>query len=157
MPPDVLNRKALSLIRCLDRIQLKAPRTARSLKTDFDAQDIVSVNLQRAVQLSVDIAANVLAEQGTEVPVRMRDAFQKLAEKSLIGARTAEVMQKAVGFRNRAVHEYDEIDWGIVHQIVTGGIEDFRTFLRELAAHGYLKMPTPRHRRLSAKSRKAGR
>lgn len=125
--------------------RLKTPRTAKLLKMDLDAQDIVSVNLQRAVQLSVDITANVLAEQGTDVPMRMRDAFQSLADKSLIGARTAELMQKAVGFRNRAVHEYDEIDWGIVHQIATRGLDAFTTFLRELAAHGYLKAPaTPR-------------
>lgn len=155
MPPDILNRKALSLIRCLDRIRLKAPRTAGILKKDFDAQDIVSVNLQRAVQLSVDIAANVLAERGTDVPVRMRDAFQKLADNSLIGARTAQVMQKAVGFRNRAVHEYDEIDWAIVHEIVTVGIEDFRTFLRELAAHGYVKAPAHHRRSPVRKKRKA--
>ena len=145
MPPDVLNRKALSLLRCLGRIRLKTPRSAKLLKADLDAQDIVSVNLQRAVQLCVDIAAHVLAEQGTDVPMRMRDAFESLANKSLISARTKEWMQKAVGFRNRAVHEYDEIDWSIVHQIATRGLDAFTTFLRELAKHGYLKASaTPR-------------
>lgn len=147
MPPDILTRKALSLIRCLDRIEQKTPRSAAKLKGDLDAQDIISVNLQRAVQLAVDIASHVLAQTGIDVPVRMRDSFEALAEKKLIGTRTAQVMQKAVGFRNRAVHEYDEIDWGIVHTIATEGLADLRRFLAELAKAGHLKPPLPRRRR----------
>jgi uncharacterized protein YutE (UPF0331/DUF86 family) len=151
MPSDILTRKALSLIRCLNRIQQKSPRTAAALKNDLDIQDIVSVNLQRAVQLCVDRAARVLAEEGVDVPVRMRDAFQNLADQSLISARTAGVMRQAVGFRNRAVHEYDEINWDIVHDIVTKRLGDLRRFLQELAKGGHLIVPalTPQRRPLN--------
>ncbi len=37
MPSDILTRKALSLLRCLERIRQKAPRTAKALKADLEA------------------------------------------------------------------------------------------------------------------------
>ena len=162
MPSDILTRKALSLVRCLDRIRQKTPPTAAALKGNLDLQDILSVNLQRAVQLCVDIAAHVLAEQGTDVPVRMRDAFRNLADKSLISKRTADVMYKAVGFRNRAVHEYDEIDWDIVYEIVTDGLGDLRGFLQELAKGGFLiasppAAPRAGRKRTVSRKRKRGK
>lgn len=36
MPPDVLTRNALSLIRCLNRIEQKTPRSATALKGGLD-------------------------------------------------------------------------------------------------------------------------
>ena len=37
-------------------------------------------------------------------------------------------MKKAVGFRNIAVHNYQEIDWEIVFNICHHKLDDFRTF-----------------------------
>ena len=37
-------------------------------------------------------------------------------------------MKKAVGFRNIAIHNYDAIDWHIVHSICQRNLDDFRDF-----------------------------
>jgi uncharacterized protein YutE (UPF0331/DUF86 family) len=37
-------------------------------------------------------------------------------------------MQRMVGFRNVAVHEYTRLNIEIVHSIVTKQLDDFRTF-----------------------------
>ncbi len=42
-------------------------------------------------------------------------------------------MQGAVGFRNIAVHNYQSIDWNIVHAVTYQGLEDFRDFAAKLA------------------------
>ena len=44
----------------------------------------------------------------------------------------AERMAKAVGFRNTAVHAYQEIDWQIVFIIITKHLGDFREFARQV-------------------------
>jgi uncharacterized protein YutE (UPF0331/DUF86 family) len=41
-------------------------------------------------------------------------------------------MGKAVGFRNTAVHAYQEIDWEIVYRIITEHLSDFRDFSRQI-------------------------
>ncbi len=39
-------------------------------------------------------------------------------------------MKKAVGFRNVAVHNYEAIDWAIVHAICHRHLSDFNEFAR---------------------------
>jgi len=46
--------------------------------SDYDAQDVVVLNITRAVQLSVDIATHVLLTGNGAVPDAMSDAFIKL-------------------------------------------------------------------------------
>ena len=61
MDREVVEQKLESLRRCLQRIQAKCPADAESLVADFDLQDIVSLNLSRAVQLCVEIGAHLIA------------------------------------------------------------------------------------------------
>lgn len=56
MDREVIEQKLESLRRCLQRIETKCPAAAETLAADFDLQDIVALNLSRAVQLCVDIA-----------------------------------------------------------------------------------------------------
>jgi uncharacterized protein YutE (UPF0331/DUF86 family) len=41
-------------------------------------------------------------------------------------------MAKSVGFRNTAVHAYQEIDWNIVYCIITEHLDDFRDFAQQI-------------------------
>jgi hypothetical protein len=55
MDRAVVAQKLESLRRCLERIQSKClAGSALSLQNDLDIQDIVAVNLSRAVQISVN-------------------------------------------------------------------------------------------------------
>ncbi|QEJ98053.1 hypothetical protein [Treponema phagedenis] len=58
----IIAEKLHSLDRCLSRIKEHVPVSIKSLEDDFDVQDIITLNLQRAVQISVDIASHVLSE-----------------------------------------------------------------------------------------------
>ncbi|MDQ7001622.1 MAG: hypothetical protein Q9N02_02895, partial [Ghiorsea sp.] len=57
----IVEEKLESLRRCLSRIVDKCPADAGSLANDMDLQDILTLNLTRAVQLSVDLAAHWVA------------------------------------------------------------------------------------------------
>jgi len=126
---DLLDLKIESIRRCLGRIVEKTPPNADALQTDYDAQDIVSVNLQRAVQLCVDIAAHLIAERGWDAPTTMAETFSVLADAEIIDRELAERLRRAVGFRNISVHEYERIDWNRVHRLITTRLGDFRTFV----------------------------
>ena len=41
----------------------------------------------------------------------------------------------SVGFRNIAVHAYQQIDWQIVYQIITGKLDDFKKIAQEITAN----------------------
>ena len=59
MDPDVVRAKLESLARCVFRIEAKTPATKEALASDLDAQDIIAPNLERAVQLCVDLGSRV--------------------------------------------------------------------------------------------------
>ncbi len=128
MDREVIEQKLESLRRCLARVTEKCPVDAETLARDVDAQDIVTLNLTRSVQLSVDMAAHLIASRDIPAPNTMGQAFDSLASVGLISPALASRMKKAVGFRNIAIHNYDAIDWGIVHSICQRNLSDFRDF-----------------------------
>lgn len=134
MDRQVIEQKLESLRRCLRRIQDKCPNDPALLAVDLDAQDIVSLNLTRAVQLCVDIAAHLISALDVSAPDTMGQAFDALAGAGLIPAELARRLRKAVGFRNIAVHNYDAINWDVVFAICQKHLTDFRDFARIVAA-----------------------
>ncbi len=133
MDREVVEQKLESLRRCLRRIETKCPTDAAMLVADIDLQDIVSLNLSRAVQISVDIGAHLIAGMEVPPPDTMGQTFDLLAQEGLLSNELASSLKKAVGFRNIAVHSYENINWIIVHSIVKYHLADFSEFAKVVA------------------------
>jgi len=133
MDRDIVQTKLESLRRCVERIAGKSPSSVDELVRDLDLQDIIALNLQRAVQLSVDIASYLIAETDVIPPATMAENFKVLQTLQIIDPALAERMAKAVGFRNIAVHSYQAINWNVVYQISRHHLEDFRQFAEAVA------------------------
>jgi uncharacterized protein YutE (UPF0331/DUF86 family) len=133
MDREVVDQKLESLRRCLHRIETKCPAEADTLITDFDLQDIISLNLSRTVQLCVDIGAHLISGMDVPPPDTMGQTFDRLAQAGVLTAALALSLKKAVGFRNIAIHNYDAINWHIVHSIVKNHLDDFTTFAKIVA------------------------
>lgn len=132
MDRRLLEEKAEALRRCVQRVRDKCPPTAEALAADVDAQDIVSLNLTRAVQLAVDIASHLIAATALPAPDTMGDGFDRLAEGGIIDPALARRLRAAVGFRNLAVHNYRALDWTIVHALCTRRLDDFADYVRAI-------------------------
>lgn len=133
MDRDLVETKLESLRRCVERIADKTPPSVDQLVRDPDLQDIIALNLQRAVQLSVDIAAHLIAETDAVPPTTMAENFEVLRKLQIIDSLLAERLTKAVGFRNIAVHSYQAINWNIAYQICRHHLDDFRQFAKAVA------------------------
>lgn len=129
----ILEEKLESLRRCVLRLQDKRALTATELQADLDRQDIIALNLTRAVQLCVDMASHILSTTERPVPTTMGEAFAGLETVGLIDAELCRCMQAAAGFRNIAVHSYQQINWDIVHSITWQHLDDFRSFARAVS------------------------
>ncbi|TCO74485.1 type VII toxin-antitoxin system HepT family RNase toxin [Chromatocurvus halotolerans] len=130
----ILEQKVESLRRCIQRVSEKTPDDVSRLIDDADLQDILVLNLARAVQLCVDIGSHFISQTEEPAPTTMGSVFTTLAKLNIISAATSESMRKAVGFRNVAVHNYEAINWEIVFAICTRSLDDFRQFAQEIAA-----------------------
>lgn len=136
----IVERKLDSLLRCLERVRSKTPKDVDDLLHDLDLQDILVLNLSRAVQVCVDIAVHILSERKQPPAETMGKAFDLLAQDGFLNDALAQRLKKSVGFRNLAVHNYDAINWVIVHTIATKHLVDFEAFakavIRQCLAEG---------------------
>lgn len=135
MDRELIEEKIESLRRCVRRIEDKRVESVDALQADWDTQDILSVNLTRAVQLCVDIAAHLIAETDHSSPDTMAEGFDRLRDMDVLPVGLAQRLKGAVGFRNVAIHAYREIDWAIVHTITHDRLDDFRLFVRHVWDH----------------------
>ena len=125
----VIVSKLESLRRCLDRITSKKPDTLNQLLEDIDMQDILALNLERSIQLCVDIANHILSSLDDAPAMSMAESFERLSENEIISVELAGNLRRAVGFRNLSVHAYDKIDWSLVWTNFESDLNDLINFV----------------------------
>ncbi len=133
MDRQIVNEKLESLRRALKRVEDKCPNSLAQLEDDIDTQDIIVLNLTRAIQLCVDIGAHIIAAGDEKAPSNMGDTFDILGNMNIINSETADSMKKAVGFRNVAVHGYDKLDLAIVYAIANKQLQAFKQFAKAIS------------------------
>lgn len=126
---DLLLKKIESLIGCLKRVEINRGSSLFELSESVDRQDIVILNLERAVQISVDMGSILLSQKKLELPDSMSDIFLTLSKHGILAESLADSLKKSVGFRNITVHEYSELDWGIVYTIAHEKVADFKSLI----------------------------
>ena len=126
----VIASKLESLRRCLDRITSKKPESLDQLLEDIDMQDILALNLERSIQLCVDIANHILSNLDDSPAMSMAESFERLSEKEIISKELAGNLRRAVGFRNLSVHAYDKIDWNLVWKNIESDLKDLVQFVK---------------------------
>ena len=62
----------------------------------------------------------------------MGQTFDLLALQGVLSPALAGQMKKSVGFRNIAVHNYENINWLIVHSIVKNHLSEFSEFAKAI-------------------------
>jgi len=137
MTRDVLLAKLGSIQHCLHRIRKVTAGDATRVR-DVDVQDIVVLNLQRAIQAAIDLAAHTIAAHGWGLPDTLRKHFTILEQERVIPSDLARRLEAMTGFRNIAIHDYEAIDTAILESIVTdrlGDLEEFADHIRRREAH----------------------
>ncbi|MCK9462272.1 MAG: DUF86 domain-containing protein [Proteobacteria bacterium] len=129
MVDDVLLNKCDTIERCLKRVELVYGERKDALETDFDVQDVLVLNLQRACQAAIDLAMHLVRRGALGLPQHSAEAFALLEGAGVVDRTLAARLKAMVGFRNVAVHQYQALDLAIVRSIIERGAADFRAFV----------------------------
>jgi uncharacterized protein YutE (UPF0331/DUF86 family) len=132
MIDDIDLNKAAIIRRCLQRIS-EEYRDDPGRLDDFTIQDSIVLNILRACEAAIDLAMHRVAQGRLGIPQTSRDAFELLARNAIISQACATAMKHMVGFRNIAVHNYQNIQNPVLHAILEKHLTDFETFLTELS------------------------
>jgi uncharacterized protein YutE (UPF0331/DUF86 family) len=127
---DVVLSKINIIKNCLMAIE-KA--TLHEKDPDF-LVSLYELNLQRAVQASIDLANIIIAKEGLGLPNTYRQSFEILSKHGVINNEQLNKLRSMVGFRNISVHDYGQVNPAIVHAIVKNNLVDFEEFY-EIAFH----------------------
>ncbi len=128
MADDVILNKTASIERRLRRITEEYGGNPQNLSGNQTKQDAIVLNLQRACETAIDLAMYVVRLKGLGLPQESRDAFALIEKAGLLPTELASRLQRMVGFRNVAIHEYIRLNLDILNTIVTTHLEDFRRF-----------------------------
>ena len=134
---DVAFAKISSVQRYLKRIRDITQLNPESLN-DLDVQEIMTLNLQRAVQSSIDLASHIVADEGLGLPQKLRENFDILQKNNILPEELTLRLRKMVGFRNIAVHEYESINPDILKSILKKNLKDFEEFYTVIIRHYHL-------------------
>jgi uncharacterized protein YutE (UPF0331/DUF86 family) len=130
---DLVIAKTATISRCLARVQHVTHGDPNQLD-NIDAQDIFTLNLQRAVQAAVDLAGHLVATNNLGVPTSLKESFA-LLESLQLPRTLSKKLQSMVGFRNIAVHDYEALDVNILKKILVGHLTDLEEFSAFVLQH----------------------
>lgn len=127
----VIINKYDSIQKCIKRIEEEYDNNVENL-SDYRKLDPIVLNLQRACEATIDIAMYIIANRKLGVPQTKKEAFIKLEENGLISKEISKNMQKMIGFRNIAVHEYKKIDEEVLADVIKNHLNEFIIFAKEI-------------------------
>lgn len=129
--PDILYAKVNNIHNCLRRIRDVTHLDPQRLE-DLDIQDIFVLNLQRAVQSAIDLSAHVVAAEGLGLPTSLKENFLLLERAGILHEPLTSRMVSMVGFRNIAVHDYQNLDTAVLKAILSHHLKDLEDFTQSL-------------------------
>ncbi|MFO7603835.1 MAG: DUF86 domain-containing protein [Gammaproteobacteria bacterium] len=127
MTDDILLAKLATVDRCLHRIRKVSGDNPDAVE-NIDTQDIVVLNLQRAIQAAIDLAAWYLSSQHLGLPDTLKSHFTILRSAGIIDSELCQHLEAMVGFRNIAVHQYQQLDLDILKHIISHRLGDLEGF-----------------------------
>ncbi len=131
MTNDVVLNKIQIIERCKKRIYEVYENNPLNLE-DYTKQDSIILNIQRACEASIDLAMHIVSIKNLGIPQNSRDGFDLLIKNNILPKELGENLKAMVGFRNIAVHDYQEINLKIVQKIIKLHLEDLTEYTSTL-------------------------
>ena len=126
---DIIINKIESIRRCIKRV---FEDYDEEFEYNYTKQDAVILNLQRAIQQTIDLGAYLIKKYKFSTPTKSSEIFEILYQHKIIDKELSLNLQKMVGFRNIAIHEYSNLDLEIVEYVIDERISDIYEFIQKV-------------------------
>jgi uncharacterized protein YutE (UPF0331/DUF86 family) len=130
MSPEVLNKKLLLMTTYLNDLM---PYKDISFENFMERHYEIERLIELLVMTASDIVFHLISAKGEPAPTSYKAAFLRAGEMGIITEDLSRNLALSAGLRNILVHEYEEIDYSLVHKSIPIAIRDFTIFIRELS------------------------
>lgn len=83
-------------------------------------------------QAAIDLAEAIISLKNFRRPSSYTEAFYILKEANFISFELTEKLAKMAGFRNIIAHDYENLDFGIIYDVLKNRIIDIEKFLKKV-------------------------
>lgn len=130
MSPEVLNKKLSLMTTYLNDLM---PYKDISFENFMERHYEIERLIELLVMTASDIVFHLISAKGEPAPTSYKAAFLRAGEMGIITEDLSRNLALSAGLRNILVHEYEEIDYSLVHKSIPIAIRDFTIFIRELS------------------------
>jgi uncharacterized protein YutE (UPF0331/DUF86 family) len=125
---DIVVNKVQSIQRCIKRARDELELAGTGFREDYTRQDAAILNITRACEQALDLANHIIRTHKMGIPTSSRESFDLLERQGVIPNDLAAKLRKMIGFRNTAVHQYQQLNIDIVIEIIRSGLDDLIAF-----------------------------
>jgi uncharacterized protein YutE (UPF0331/DUF86 family) len=123
-----IRQRLQRLEQYIAELERQRSATLQTFRSDFTRQLAVERAFQAAVESCTDIAAHIVSVYSLGRPQESRDVYRFLTEAGYLDESFSEAMMAMVGFRNRIVHLYWDIDVDRLYRYLQQDISLLRRF-----------------------------
>ena len=133
VPDNVVLNKAAIIERSLKR--MKEEYFYNPELNNYTHIDAMILNIERACQAAIDMAQHLVAVNHAGMPQTSADAFILLKKANILSDDISKAMINMTGFRNAAIHEYQEMDMDILRAIAEKEYKSLIEYCREVGVN----------------------
>jgi len=129
---SVIENKISYLKKYLDILEGYKQYTREQIEEDVNIKGMVERYLYLVSQSAIDLAEAVLSFKDLRKPTTLGETYTILEEAEIIDKNLAAEMIKMVGFRNILAHDYAEINYDIVYDVLQNKLSDIEKFIQQI-------------------------
>ena len=127
---SVAENKISSVKKYLSILKSYQDYSIEEIRTDTTLRGAVERYLYLVCQAAIDLAEVIISISGFRKPTTMSESFVILAEENVIKTEMKDKMTKLVGFRNVLAHEYEELNYEILYDVLRNRLQDMTEFIQ---------------------------
>lgn len=108
--------------------------SVEEIAADYKKTAIVERLLEKIITRAIDINQHIIAEmgKGTERVRGYGDTFLALSQLGVYPQEFAQQIAPSAGLRNRLVHEYNELEQGIIYRSINEALEQYTKYCQHI-------------------------
>jgi len=126
---NVIENKISSTRKYLSILERYEKYSKEEVENNIDIRGAVERYLYLVVQSAIDLAESIIAYKKLRKPTTRAESFRILYETEMIPLELMQKLAQMTGFRNAIAHAYEDLDYGIVIDVLHNGKKDIAEFL----------------------------
>lgn len=125
----IVESKVSSIQKYLQILKGFRNYSQKQLEEDIYLKGSAERYLYLLTQSVLDLAESIIAFQDFRRPQTYSESFDILQEERLISLELTEKLVKMAKFRNIISHDYENLDFGIIYDVLQNHLQDIEEFL----------------------------